>query len=157
MKTRLVAGLVLICGISACSSTPETVSVSRNAVGNPVYLGGSVSVDSADRVTEVSRYRVVDSFHGEASWYGGRYNGRPTASGEIFDSALMTAAHRTLGFGTMVRVTRRDTGASVIVKINDRGPFIDGRVIDLSEEAARRLDFIHDGLADVRVEVLAER
>ncbi len=88
---------------------------------------------------------------GLASWYGGKFNGRKTASGEIFSSKRLTAAHRTLPFGTCVLVQNVANGRSVKVRINDRGPFTRGRVIDLSEAAARRLDFVSEGVARVRL------
>ena len=91
---------------------------------------------------------------GIASWYGGKWAGVKTASGEIYDPSTMTAAHRTLEFGQRVRVVERSTGRSVVVRINNRGPFKRGRVIDLSEEAATRLGFKADGLTDVCVELL---
>ena len=91
---------------------------------------------------------------GVASWYGGKHHGGPTASGERFDKNAMTAAHRTLKMGTRVRVIRNKNNRSVIVRINDRGPYGKGRIIDLSEAAARALDMIDDGIAQVRVEVL---
>lgn len=91
---------------------------------------------------------------GEASWYGHPYHGRRTASGERYDMHQLTAAHRTLPFETWVMVTRRDNGRSVEVRINDRGPFIKGRVIDLSYAAARRIGLDVDGVAPVSVEVL---
>jgi len=99
-----------------------------------------------------SRHKGVEK--GIASWYGPQYDGRQTASGEIFDQDAMTAAHRTLPFGTVVRVDDLDNGQSVKVRINDRGPFIHGRIIDLSRGAARRLGMVQAGLAHVRVEVL---
>jgi rare lipoprotein A len=92
--------------------------------------------------------------HGIASWYGGKHHGGPTASGERFDKNAMTAAHRTLRMGTRVRVTRVKNGRVVIVRINDRGPYAKGRIIDLSEAAARKLDMIEDGIAKVKVEVI---
>jgi rare lipoprotein A len=91
---------------------------------------------------------------GEASWYGHPYHGRRTASGERYDMHQLTAAHRTLPFETWVVVTRRDNGRSVEVRINDRGPFIQGRVIDLSFAAARRIGLDVDGVAPVAVEVV---
>jgi rare lipoprotein A len=91
---------------------------------------------------------------GVASYYADAYHGRPTASGEKFDMHKMTAAHRTLPFGTLVRVTRADTGQSVTVRVNDRGPFVQGRVIDLSYAAARKLGMLKSGLAEVRLDVL---
>ena len=89
---------------------------------------------------------------GIASWYGAAHHGRRTASGEIFDMNAMTAAHRTYPFGTRVRVTDLATGRTVVVRINDRGPFVRGRIIDLSRAAAARLGIVQAGTARVRVE-----
>jgi rare lipoprotein A len=89
---------------------------------------------------------------GKASYYGASLQGHKTASGEPFDLHALTAAHRTLPFGTRVRVTNLANGRQVVVRINDRGPYVGGRIIDLSEEAARRLDCIGQGVADVRIE-----
>lgn len=91
---------------------------------------------------------------GVASWYGPGFHGRRSASGERFNQNAMTAAHRTLPFGTQVRVTNLRTGASVVVRINDRGPFTGGRVIDLSRAAAGAIGMIGSGVAPVEVEVL---
>ena len=91
---------------------------------------------------------------GEASYYAHRFHGRPTASGEIYDENAMTAAHKSLAFGTRVRVTNRSNGKKVTVRINDRGPFVAGRIIDLSYRAAGELDMITAGVVPVRVEVL---
>jgi rare lipoprotein A len=88
---------------------------------------------------------------GIASWYGKKFHGRRTASGERYDMHERTAAHRSLPFGTLVRVVRVDSGMSVDVRINDRGPFVEGRVIDLSRAAAEEIDMIGEGL--VRVEL----
>jgi rare lipoprotein A len=91
---------------------------------------------------------------GVASWYGHPYHGRPAANGEIYDMEQMTAAHRTLPFDTVVRVTNLTNQKSVEVRINDRGPFIDGRIIDLSHAAAREIEMIGPGTADVRMQVV---
>lgn len=91
---------------------------------------------------------------GLAGWYGAPYDGQPSASGEIYHQEELTAAHRTLPFGTLVRVRRLDNQKSVVVRINDRGPFIQSRVIDLSRAAARRLGMNSAGLAPVELEVL---
>ena len=90
---------------------------------------------------------------GEASWYGIEERGRPTASGEPMDPGALTAAHRSLPFGTIVEVTNVATGVTVQVRINDRGPFVGSRVIDLSHEAARRLGMVREGVAQVRLTV----
>jgi rare lipoprotein A len=91
---------------------------------------------------------------GMASWYGPGFYGNQTANQEAFDPSRLTAAHRKLPFGTYVRVTRLDKDKSVVVRINDRGPFIRGRIIDLSETAAREIDMLEDGVAPVIVEVI---
>ncbi|MFB0506141.1 MAG: septal ring lytic transglycosylase RlpA family protein [Thermodesulfobacteriota bacterium] len=92
--------------------------------------------------------------HGVASWYGKKFHGNPTASGEIYDMYHLTAAHRTLPLGTYVMVTNLENNRSVEVKINDRGPFVKGRIIDLSYAAARSIDMVEKGTARVRVAVL---
>ena len=91
---------------------------------------------------------------GTASWYGWQFHGRPTANGETYDMNGFTAAHRTLPFGTLVRVSLIDGSASVDVRINDRGPFVDDRIIDLSLSAARRLGMLRSGVAEVRLQVV---
>ncbi len=88
---------------------------------------------------------------GVASYYAHKYHGRTTASGERFDMNDMTAAHKTLPFGTRVRVTNLDNGKAVTVRINDRGPFVKGRVIDLSLAAAKKVDMVRAGVANVEV------
>ncbi len=89
---------------------------------------------------------------GIASYYADKYEGKPTASGEIFRQNLLTAAHKTLPFGTMVTVTNLKNGKKVRVKINDRGPFVAGRIIDLTSRGAKELDFIRDGIVNVKIE-----
>lgn len=91
---------------------------------------------------------------GEASYYGDRHHGKKTASGERFDQRALTAAHRTLPFGTQVRVTNLNNERSVVVRINDRGPFVRGRIIDVSRAAAERLDMLRSGVVPVRIEAL---
>jgi len=91
---------------------------------------------------------------GNASWYGDPFNGRRASNGEIYDMYKLTAAHRTLPFDTRVRVTNLNNGKSTTVRITDRGPFVEGRIIDLSLAAAREIDLVGPGVAPVRVEVL---
>jgi len=98
---------------------------------------------------------IVDNEEGLASWYGHPYHGRPAANGEIYDMEKMTAAHRTLPFETWVRVHNLDNGKTVDVRITDRGPFVDGRIIDLSHAAARSVEMIGPGTARVRLEILS--
>lgn len=91
---------------------------------------------------------------GIAAYYGARFAGRPTANGEHFDPDELTAAHRSLPFDTRVEVTNLDNGRQVTVRINDRGPFTSGRIIDLSRGAAERLGMIRSGVAPVRLQVM---
>lgn len=93
---------------------------------------------------------------GKASWYGQDFHGRPTSSGETYDMYKKTAAHKTLPLGTYVKVVNLENNESTIVRINDRGPFIKGRIIDLSYGAAREIDMADSGLADVRVIALGK-
>lgn len=116
------------------------------AVASMAALSGCATVPrSTDRpVTET----------GVASYYAKTLDGWRTANGERYDSQALTAAHRTLPFGSQVRVTNLDNGRSVVVRINDRGPHVENRVIDLSYAAARKLQFLHEGTARVSLEVL---
>jgi rare lipoprotein A len=91
---------------------------------------------------------------GLASWYGPEFHRKRTASGERFDMDALTAAHRSLPFDSYVRVTNVETGRSVVVRINDRGPFVADRIIDLSARAARQLGIKEDGVVRVRIEVV---
>lgn len=92
------------------------------------------------------------SEEGQASYYADKFEGRATASGEIFQQRKLTAAHKTLPFGTEVRVTNLQNKKSVLVRINDRGPFVRGRIIDLSSAAAQEIDMIRAGVVPVRIE-----
>lgn len=101
-------------------------------------------------MTEMATYRA----RGTASWYGTRYHGRKTATGETYDMLVLSAAHPTLPLPSYVRVTNLENGKSVVVRVNDRGPFLNNRIIDLSYAAARRLDYVNKGSAQVEVELL---
>jgi rare lipoprotein A len=97
---------------------------------------------------------VAQTQTGKASFYADKFEGSPTASGEKYRHSKLTAAHKTLPFGTRVRVTNLSNNQTVDVVINDRGPYVDGRVIDLSKSAAEKLGFINQGLTDVKIDVL---
>ncbi len=131
--TRLLKGFVtavaLLLLLSACTSEPSRAAAGRAS-------------DSA--------YEAV----GVASWYGAKFQGQTTASGEPYDMNAMTAAHPSLPFGTKVRVTNLENGRSVMLRINDRGPFAKRRIIDVSRHAAKHLGFLGAGLARVRVELI---
>jgi rare lipoprotein A len=114
----------------------------------------AVFVVAAPPASSQQSFAVVKEVVGQASWYGAKFHGKLTASGEPFDMAEMTAAHRTLPFGTRVRVINPGNGRSVVVRINDRGPFSGRRIIDLSRKAAELIGLKAKGVGRVRIEVL---
>lgn len=129
--------LLLLCCLSACVATrPQRGPEQSTPAGEPPRVG--------------STFRQV----GVASWYGKAHHRHRTANGERFDMRAMTAAHRTLPFGTIVRVENLGNGREVKVRINDRGPYVRGRIIDLSAKAADALGIAGQGVAKVRLEVL---
>jgi rare lipoprotein A len=108
-----------------------------------------------DRVAPMNPPRPEAEFQrGKASWYGPGFHGKRTASGERFDMEALTAAHRTLPFGTRIRVRNSQNGREVVVRINDRGPFARGRVLDLSKSAAAQIGLIHRGSGRVELALL---
>lgn len=109
----------------------------------------AVAVAKADKDGRWKKYQ-----DGTASWYGGRWHGRLTANGERYNQHTMTAAHKKLPFGTRVRVTNTRNGKTCVVRINNRGPYVRGRVIDLSVAAAKELGFHSNGITKVSLEVL---
>jgi rare lipoprotein A len=123
----------------------------RTALTTALFVGtlGGGYVVGTDPVVAQSH-----AASGAASYYGKRFHGRTTANGERFNMNSMTAAHRTLPFGTKVKVTNRRNGKSVVVRINDRGPFHGNRIIDLSQGAASRIGMISSGVANVSLDVL---
>lgn len=127
-----------------------------------IIIGGSVTGSdiSFDKLSDkIEGLNLFDEpegpqLVGTASYYADKFHGRQTSSGEIFDMYALSAAHQSLPLGTMALVTNLDNGRSVRVKINDRGPFIRGRILDLSYAAAKKIGMIGRGTAEVRIEVL---
>lgn len=152
--------LVLLtgCARSAHSEAPQPDPAGAGEIALPLPKPAAPSEAqlalATPGVTESPSVR--ESYVGIASWYGRRFHGRRTASGSPFDMAALTAAHLSLPFGSRVRVTNLANGRTVTVTITDRGPYVEPRVIDLSRAAAERLGFLDDGLARVRLDVLAE-
>lgn len=114
-------------------------------------------IGSTTEAAKAARPPQCASTTGLASYYAGNFIGRKTASGQIFTSQGMTAAHKSLPFGTRLRLTNLKNGKTVNVVINDRGPYIKGRILDLSEAAARRLGFVEQGVAELHIESCATR
>jgi rare lipoprotein A len=121
-----------------------------------LFLVFPVSAEDGDAVAVPAPAgpKPLETETGIASWYGYPYHGRHAANGEIYDMEKLTAAHRTLPFGTWVRVVNLRNERAVEVRITDRGPFVDGRIIDLSKAAARAVDMVTAGIGAVRVEVM---
>lgn len=124
----------------------------------PVFVIAGVAATAlppgVSSVQATETVRVAQTVSGPASWYGGKFHGRRTANGERFNKNELTAAHRSLPFGTRVRVTNQQNGRSVVVRINDRGPFVGNRVIDLSRAAAETVGMLRSGVAPVRLDIL---
>ncbi|MCJ2378219.1 septal ring lytic transglycosylase RlpA family protein [Vibrio sp. ZSDZ34] len=116
-------------------------------------LVGCSSTSVADE-RKTRSYARSHELVGQASWYGRKYHGKLTASGERYNKRAYTAAHRTLPFGTIVRVTNTTNSKSVDVKINDRGPFVKGRIIDLSKKSFEQIGDINKGLASIKIEII---
>ena len=167
-----VAGLVSMIGSGVSADT----NISRNApaaAASAAVLAAAPAPTPAPVVTPVAAKLapLAEAQPGEpdpaaahevdqvgiASWYGNQHQGRLTASGERFDQHKLTAAHRTLPLDTKVKVTNLENGKSIEVKVNDRGPYIPGRVLDLSTQAAKLLGMEKEGLALVRIEILPQQ
>lgn len=149
--------LLLFCfTLSGCGLWKDSIDTHRTAA--PAKKKRKVATQKPYTVRGKTYYPTGNaqnfSEEGRASWYGGKFHGRKTANGEVYNMYKMTGAHKILPMNTMVRVTNLDNGKSTKVRINDRGPFVRGRVIDVSKAAAQELDMIRSGTARVRVETL---
>ncbi|MCA8926439.1 MAG: septal ring lytic transglycosylase RlpA family protein [Alphaproteobacteria bacterium] len=156
----LAAGAMLL--LAGCSGT-QTPAPSPSALSDESAARLARAIEPGYKIGQPYRiagqwYRPQEQFDmsesGIASWYGPGFHGRLTANGERYDMHAFTAAHRTLQLPSVVRVQNLDNGRSIIVRVNDRGPYVDGRIIDLSRAAAEALDLQHQGLAQVRLTVL---
>ena len=159
-KPNLFVGLVAAFSLSACASPVADTSVQAAATAQPDVV---VKTEPLHKTANLSykvagkRYqptKKIESFSqtGKASWYGPGFHGKKTSSVERFDMNTLYAAHRTLPIPSYARVTNLSNGKSIVVRINDRGPFHGNRVMDLSKAAAKELGFIHTGTANVKVE-----
>lgn len=137
----------------ACSPAPIYTSTrGERPVRRPSAPSTSSSKPPASQQQDFRQGQVL---YGEASFYGPGFHGNLTANGEIYDQNAMTCAHKTLPFGTMLKVTYLDSRKSVIVRVNDRGPYKKGRIIDLSVEAARRVGMVESGTGTVSAEIIS--
>lgn len=158
MKRFRVIALLFAFALSGCAEAELAAHVAKSFPGvSPPKSQGSFKVGKPYKVmgkwyTPEESYTLVET--GIASWYGPNFHGKLTANGETFDMYELTAAHRTLQMPSLVRVTNLENGRSLVVRVNDRGPFKRGRIIDLSKRTAELLKFKNQGTAKVRVEVL---
>lgn len=144
--TAAAATALALCAFADASTPSSTLAMS---LADEL----SATADAEDAVfASEAELQLIGT--GRASYYADKFDGRRTASGEVFDQDGMTAAHRTLPMGSLVKVTCEKTGRSVTVRVNDRGPFTGSRVIDVSKAAARELGMINAGLTDVTLELL---
>lgn len=150
--------LISVIGLGACTEIELAAQLAKN-IPPPPPSQGTFKVGSPYKISG-KRYYPQETYNhtetGIASWYGPNFHGKPTANGEIFDQYELTAAHRTLQLPSLVRVTNLENGRSLIVRVNDRGPFSKGRIIDLSKRSAELLGVIAKGTAKVKVELLPE-
>ena len=129
-----------------------TVIVNEDKITEPVLTENVVSVEEESVTADRSLVEFVDKGSMRASWYGPGFHGRKTANGEIYDQMSFTAAHKSLKFGTLLKITYLKNNKSVVVRINDRGPYIHGRDLDLSKAAALELGMVRKGVAKIKVE-----
>lgn len=157
MKTIRITAIALISVlISACSSTQNKIEE------QPVIAAPAENAQKSEEMffneiadePEAAGETASDTSTGYASWYGKELQGKPTASGELFDLNKYTAAHRDLPMGTVLLIKNRENGRKQLVRVNDRGPYVDGRIIDVSYAAARDLGFAEKGVAKVEIEVI---
>jgi rare lipoprotein A len=152
-RAPVYAGFTIVVSALAISSGCAHKQAAR--VATPATTPNAASKkNSQTSAPQAASAKIGETETGFASWYGNPYHGRRTASGEIYDMEQLTAAHRTLPFQTWVEVTDLDNGKKVDVRITDRGPFVDGRVIDLSLAAARKIEMVGPGVAKVKLRVI---
>ncbi|MAX12530.1 MAG: hypothetical protein CMG11_00480 [Candidatus Marinimicrobia bacterium] len=138
--------LLLFFLIESCSPAPRYSSKSKSNVSS------SKKIVKKNKKKTFNRNKKI--FTGVSSYYGPKFHGKLTANGEVYDMYGVTAAHKEIPLNTVARVTNLDNGKSLILRINDRGPYIDGRILDCSYGAAKKLDFLTEGTANVKIEVI---
>ena len=145
LRKAFILIVVIVLLISGCAgpSVREPVTAGEYRIDGKTYKVMGTSTGFEQR--------------GLASWYGGKFHGRQTASGEVYDKNKLTAAHRTLPLGTYVRVRRVDGRGEVVLRVNDRGPFVEGRILDVSRAGAEKLHMLEEGVAMVTVKALGSR
>lgn len=155
-----LAGVAAMAAFSACSTAPR--GPSARLLGKSLPGQGEFSVLSRElpgrgdwpMITNSGAAFAYPPFKGVVSWYGKEFAGKRTSNGEKYNPGRLTAAHKTLPFNTILRVTYPDSGKSVVVRVNDRGPWIEGRTLDLSREAAQQIGLVGAGFGPCKIEIL---
>ncbi len=156
---KSILGLLFLISVTGCARIELASHFGKKLAGSQVKSQGHYKVGSPYTIKGVKYYPEVDYGYNEtgiASWYGPNFHGKLTANGERFDENELTAAHKTLPLPSIVRVTNLENGKSLIVRVNDRGPYAHGRIIDMSKRSAELLGFRKQGVAKVRVQVLQQ-
>ncbi|MSO65441.1 MAG: septal ring lytic transglycosylase RlpA family protein [Alphaproteobacteria bacterium] len=170
-RTGIAVGMLACIGLTACTEAKFAIQAAKNVTresekdrgarispdGVPIGPGGQYKVGDPYTIAGITYVPRIDPDYDEtgiASWYGPDFHGKATANGELFDQNDVTAAHKTLPLPSYARVTNLENGRSIVVRVNDRGPFVNGRVIDLSRRSAQLLAMDRQGTAKVRVRVL---
>ncbi|MCL5029769.1 MAG: septal ring lytic transglycosylase RlpA family protein [Bacteroidetes bacterium] len=147
-KALVISVMILLVGFTIVSSESSPMTV-------PVNNAETTSVNNDENAVRTSIVNYIDKGDMIASWYGSQFHGRKTANGEVFNQLAYTAASKSLRFGTLLKVTNLRNNKSVVVRINDRGPYIGGRQLDLSKAAAQALGMVRRGVIRVSVEQLS--
>jgi rare lipoprotein A (peptidoglycan hydrolase) len=156
MRTKILVGLQSVfLGLGMLVLTPSINPTTIGNASNPAQLETSLQGNATFAIpNSKSKAKPLAVWQCVTGWYGGDFDGQPTANGETYDMYATTAAHPTLPLGSIIRVVNTRNHRSQIVRINDRGPYVEGRELDVSYEVARRLGFDEKGLAKVRIELL---
>jgi rare lipoprotein A len=152
IRLPIIAGMLLttILGLTGAKAADTAVTNPQMQAGKQISHDPAANGDVTKKKSQRRWFQI-----GRASWYGGLFQGRETASGETYDMNSMTCAHRSLPLGSLIRVTNLHNHKTVVVRVNDRGPVPDTRVVDLSYAAAKSLDFSYNGTAPVKLELIA--
>lgn len=154
MKSLLIVFFTLVIGGLVGFTV---LNNAKNVNNEPVLVDEFIPKTVKENIVNTSTVKYINRGTMKASWYGPKFHGKLTANGEIYDQMALTAAHKSLSFGTLLKVTNPRNGRSVIVRINDRGPYIEGRDLDLSKGAAIELGMLRKGVGRLKIEEIALR
>ena len=152
MKSLIIVFLTLVVGVLVGFTVLKS---DNNEQIERILIDEFVPATVKENTVNTSAVELIDRGTMKASWYGPKFHGKMTANGEVYDQMAFTAAHKSLSFGTLLKITNPKNGRSVIVRINDRGPYIEGRNLDLSKGAAIELGILRRGVARLKIQEVA--